>query len=359
MPRKLPPNCYDRNGVLWGRIKVAGREYRGSLRTADPAEARRRLKAWRLKLERAAVGDEESPTFKAAVVKWAREVLPGSVKPSVAKRYMVSIGQMVDHFGALRISEITPGMIGSYISTRAGKASNATIRRDLTALSRLLASCTAWGWRQDNPARFFDRSIIRERRDPIRPPADEDVATVIAAAPPGMARILRLLSQTGMRENEAVTLARGDVDWPGCRIRLLRTKTNRPRTLEWRTPGGDAGGALKDAPGVDVLFPAETGEAYRSFSANFGRVIRGVEAREKAAGRPFRRFRVHDLRHGFAIRWLRNGGGIYELSLHLGHTSVKTTEGYLGHLSARERAVAQKGAQQVEEVSVDVLEERG
>ena len=41
-----------------------------------------------------------------------------------------------------------------------------------------------------------------------------------------------------------------------------------------------------------------------------------------------------------AIRWLRQGGDIYHLSLHLGHSSLKTTEGYLGYLSAREQAIA-------------------
>jgi hypothetical protein len=38
---------------------------------------------------------------------------------------------------------------------------------------------------------------------------------------------------------------------------------------------------------------------------------------------------VHDLRHGFAIRWLRARGDIYRLSRHLGPTSVKTYLGYL------------------------------
>jgi integrase len=55
----------------------------------------------------------------------------------------------------------------------------------------------------------------------------------------------------------------------------------------------------------------------------------------------FKPFRVHDLRHRFAIRWLRRGGDIYHLSMHLGHQSLKTTEAYLGHLTAREQAVAQ------------------
>jgi integrase/recombinase XerD len=201
MPGKLPSHCYVRNGIIWGRIVLAGREYRRSLRTADPREAARRVKAWRLKIERQEFGALDAPTFKAAVVKWAKEVLPGAVKPSVAKRYLVSIGQMADHFGSLRVTEINAGVIGSYISLRSGAASNATVRRDLTALSRLLSSCVAWGWRQDNPARLFDRSIIRERRDPISPPSDENVEKLIAAAPLGVAAILRLLEQTGMREN--------------------------------------------------------------------------------------------------------------------------------------------------------------
>src|SRR6185503_3671024 len=101
-------NLYQRGDIWWGRIKVAGREYRGSLRTTDPREAARRLKGWRDKLEREAVGSPDSPTWQAAVVKWHREVLPQSVKPSVAKRYLVSIGQLEQTFGGLRVDQITP-----------------------------------------------------------------------------------------------------------------------------------------------------------------------------------------------------------------------------------------------------------
>jgi integrase len=50
-------------------------------------------------------------------------------------------------------------------------------------------------------------------------------------------------------------------------------------------------------------------------------------AQEK--GRDFRPFHAHDLRHGYAIRELKRGRDIYDLSRHLGHASVKTTEVYL------------------------------
>jgi integrase/recombinase XerD len=276
-----------------------------------------------------------------AVLKWATEVLPKAVKPSVGKRYPVSIGQLERVFGALRVDQITPARVSEYISLRSAAASNATIRRDLTALSRLLSACISWGWRHDNPARAHDRSIIRDQRDPIVPPAAEMVEKMIAAAPAPMAAVLRLLDQSGMREGEAVALEASDVSWEARQTRLTRTKTNRPRTLEWLTPGGDAGLVLDRAPRQGALFPASTGDAYRNFAANAVRVMRDLEKRDPT----FKPFRVHDLRHGFAIRWLRAGGDVYHLSMHLGHTSLKTTEIYLGHLSARERATAQNRAQ--------------
>lgn len=329
-------NLYQRGETWWGRCKIAGREYRSTLRTTDRREATRRFKAWRLKLERQELGEPDAPTFKQASVKWLEEVLPKAVKASVAQRYLVSIRQLEGTFGALRVDQITPATIGEFISRRTMVASNATIRRDLTALSRLLSACMSWGWRQDNPARFYDRSIIREQRQPIEPPRLQDVATLLAACPDGMADILRLLALTGMREAEVVTLESSQVDWAAETITLIRTKTNRPRTLPFVTPGGDAGSVLKEKRKVrGALFLSSRGESYNlaSFSGGVGRVMREVVAREAKAGRDFRRFRVHDLRHGFAIRALQAGMGIYAVSRHLGHTSVKTTEIYLGHLT--------------------------
>lgn len=295
--------------------------------------------------------------FKAAVVKWAAEVLPQSVKPSVGRRYLTSIAKLDQVFGELRIDQVTAATIGQYVSMRTKDATNATIRRDLTALSRLMAACQAWGWRSDNPVKFYDRSVVlRERRDPIIPPGKEDYERVLAAIPEAMAKVLRLLDQTGMRENEAVALTSSDVDRERRQIMLVRTKTSRPRTLDWVTPGGDATAALAAGAECGTLFPSRSGDAYGNFASAFGAVMRRLVLTEKKAGRPFRRFRVHDLRHRFAIRWLRNGGGIYELSKHLGHTSVKTTEVYLAYLSAQEQTGVQMGGQRVVGEAAKVVE---
>jgi hypothetical protein len=57
------------------------------------------------------MGDHDAPTFKEAVVRWAKEVLPEAVKPAVARRYLASVGQLDPVFGKLRRDQITPKTI--------------------------------------------------------------------------------------------------------------------------------------------------------------------------------------------------------------------------------------------------------
>ncbi len=347
---RLPANLYWRGTTIWGRLKVAGTEHRASLRTDNVAEAKFRFDAWRVQVERAVFGTKDSPSFKAAVVKWAREVLPGAVKPAVMRRYLTSVQMLTPVFGELRVSEITERMISQYISTRAGLVTNATIRRDITALSKLLSACIIWGWIDKNPARNYDRSIIKERRRTLTLPTDDEIEFVLALAPKPMVVLLRFLAETGMRENEAVTLEPKDIDISGRKITLVRTKSSRPRTLNWKTPGGDAGAVLDGMEiGGGVVFPNRDGTSYANVASNFGKVMRDAVRRADDEGAGFRRWRAHDLRHRFAVRWLQAGGDIYRLSRHMGHTSVKTTEIYLEHLTDDEhdavRGVSQKAAQ--------------
>jgi integrase/recombinase XerD len=57
----------------------------------------------------------------------------------------------------------------------------------------------------------------------------------------------------------------------------------------------------------------------------------------------FVRFRFHDLRHLFAVRYLQNGGSIYALQGIMGHTSVKTTEIYLAYLTPDQQLKSKMG----------------
>jgi integrase/recombinase XerD len=63
-----------------------------------------------------------------------------------------------------------------------------------------------------------------------------------------------------------------------------------------------------------------------------------VARKAAQAGDGFRGFRFHDLRHLYAVEYLKAGrGSLYDLQQLLGHASVKTTEIYLAFLTPEQK----------------------
>src|SRR5690606_26282719 len=60
----------------------------------------------------------------------------------------------------------------------------------------------------------------------------------------------------------------------------------------------------------------------------------------------FHRFRLHDLRHIYAINYLREGGNLYALQKQLGHGSIRQTEEYLQFLTPEEQEKVKAGSAQ-------------
>lgn len=330
----MPENLYRRGAVWWARIKVDGQDRRRSLRTTSKTVAKERLKQFREESEHLAYYKENRHSWKEAVVQYAQTILPGAVKPNTAKRYLVSLKQVGPHLESLFVDEVNFKAIGKLVTTRKRDgATNATIRRDLTAVSRVLAATVSWGWREDNPAKTWDRDVIPERRDPIARVSDEALAQYLAKCPAGFGRVVRLLALTGMRQNEAVTLRRGQLRKQTREIHLAKTKS-RPRVI---TVTQEAWDVINEAPlhlAHDFVFTSERAMARGADGqpevagpfANFASRFAQIRARAKTA------FRCHDLRHEFAIRELESGRDIYDLSRHLGHSSVKVTEMYLDYV---------------------------
>jgi integrase/recombinase XerD len=102
--------------------------------------------------------------------------------------------------------------------------------------------------------------------------------------------------------------------------------------------------ALPAYVGKQHLFWHDNGAPYSSFAPTFNKLMTRVEIWAKANGVEFRRFRFHHLRHRHAVDWLKSGGDIYTLQGRLGHTSIKTTEMYLGYLTPGEVQIAKFGA---------------
>jgi integrase/recombinase XerD len=340
--RKAPKGCYWRGGILWGRVTVQGREVRFSLRTDDAKVAESRRKARQSREVAAAHFGDQRRTWEDAVLAWG-EHISAHAKPSTVKRYAVSLKQLEPYLLGCYLDEIDKRLVGDIIRRRrAGCATNATIRRDLTALSSVLGYCEEEGWRDDNPALSRMRRV-KERREPIVLPDLEHIAAVVAKAPGMFARMIEAALMTGCRQAELVTLERRQLDFGRRQLSLYRTKTSRPRVIDML----GAYDLLRSAPvnmRSPVVFWHGQGEPYRNVASRFAAIVRAAQKAAQQKGGEFRPFRFHDLRHRFAVDYLKNGGNLYALQQHLGHSSVKVTEGYLAYLTPDEAMAAKHGA---------------
>lgn len=160
-------NLYRRGGTYWARVQIAGKDVRRSLRTSNRAEALKRLQGIMQDADRMRFGEGPRRRYSEVVGAWADAGF-GGLKPKTIKRYKCSLRQMHDIFGGLYLDQLTKRKIGEYVTARSKqKATNATIRRDLTALSSMLTYAGGMGWTEENPAKDWNRDIIRERKKPF------------------------------------------------------------------------------------------------------------------------------------------------------------------------------------------------
>lgn len=328
----MPDNLYQRKGVWYARVKIQGRDERTSLRTRSKSEARRKLRKILNDVDHLRSTGGELHPWKNAVVEWAG-AMQESVKPSVMARYLNSLNQVREAVEDLNVEEITTKTIAEIVrARRAAGVTNATIKRDLTAVSSVLVYCCAQGWREDNPAKAYDRAVVKERAHVIRLPDPADIDAFVAFCPPTFGRLERLAQYTGLRQNELETL-----EWTQYRdktIDLWKTKTDAPRAVPCdKRARGTLEGTPKHAKAPWVFWHGKKGEPFIAVKSQH----RDLMARAVEAKVVKRRYRFHDLRHWYAVDYLRRGGLIYDLQQIMGHKSITTTERYLKFLTPEQQ----------------------
>ena len=130
--------------------------------------------------------------------------------------------------------------------------------------------------------------------------------------------------QTGMRSEELLGLRWDQVDLGRREVRLVVTKTNRPRVV----PLSDRAVAVFVAsPRLSaspyVFTNPNTGNRYRNLRQSF------LTACSRAG---ISDYRWHDIRHTFASWHVQSGTDLYRLSRILGHSTLQMTTRY-AHLA--------------------------
>ncbi|MBZ9939196.1 tyrosine-type recombinase/integrase [Mesorhizobium sp. BR1-1-16] len=285
---------------------------------------------------------ETAHLWDDAIVAWADYIKQQVGSARTVARYANSLSIAGRTFSTQPIADIGKDEINQFVSARRKSGvTNATIRRDLQAISSLFDFAEDEGWREGNPALDKMRRL-KEHRDPIALPDEADYEFVLSRLSDGHADMLRAARATGMRQNELATIKRKDFNAAKASL-LLIGKGRKQRTISLSP---EAVVILARQP---IALKCETifhhgGKAITQAAFIFSRARRAAQAAAQKAERPFRGFRFHDMRHLYAVEFLRAGGDIYALKEHLRHSSVKTTEMYLEFLTPEEAEIAKRGA---------------
>lgn len=275
---------------------------------------------------------EDRKSWTTAATEWTDHIVK-HVAPKTAVRYDCSIRQVEGFFAHLFIDEIERSHVMDMRKKRQEKVSNATVRRDLQALSSLLEFAEFNGWRQGNPAALVLKRT-KERRDPIKLPTEADYAHMRTRLSATMEALMVAGRATGARISELTTVNRADLNAKARTLTVIG-KGNKRRTVEINAEAVRVLSSLPASIKTKRLFHFD-GEDADNASFIFSKATKAAQKAAQKKKQEFTGFRFHDLRHWFAVDWLRAGRSIYDLQQHLGHTSVSTTEIYLEFLTVEE-----------------------
>ena len=335
----MPDNLIKRGNVYYARIQVDGRDIRKSLRTSNRAEAKSRLKE--MLARHSPYHGTSRKTFDQVAAEYMLETSLG-VTPKTLARYQTSLDMLTDHFGGMSWDRIDKQAVIGYIEERKrAKVSVRTIKNDLSVLSGAAQYAMERDWAGTNPVAAVGKRTLRYRPAVFQLPPDGDIELVLAHVNGPLEQMCRFLRHTGMRRDEAVYLRWNDVDRQREAATLPDTKNGTTRTVSLSANAMaliDTRPRLINSP---FIFPRNDGEPYKGASLGF----REAKRRAKLV-RPYKAFRLHDLRHIYAIEYLRGGGNLYALQKQLGHGSIRQTEFYLQHLTPEEQEAAKSSAAQ-------------
>jgi len=206
---------------------------------------------------------------------------------------------------------------------------SSTVRKELETLRAFFRFLVD----QDHAEQNFARKLRppRESRRPTMPFPQEDVTALLKTASDledqnpilrertrkrAVATILTML-YSGLRISDVATLERNRVNLKDGRLLLRMEKTGEPVYVRLGPPAVDA---LKALP-VEGLHFFWSGESERAtVTGTMRRTIDRVCKKAGIEGHP------HRFRDTFAVRMLEKGVPLDQVSILLGHTSVKTTE---------------------------------
>lgn len=231
--------------------------------------------------------------------------------------------------GHLPVQSISLADIHEVMASLKPTLSAATRNRYLAMIRSIFRFAVEHGYCEKDPT----RSIRLARETPVKLyEVNDELLNRLGCAVEWLeerfartAFLVQLLLLTGMRLNEALSLAWDDVDISARHIRLRTTKGGRLRHV----PISEACMVLLERLAEAEFSQAPQGWLFPSAYSDLPmtRPVRPWKRACRAVGLPVS-LRFHDLRHIFAAASVKDGIPLFTLQQLLGHSSIRMTERY-------------------------------
>lgn len=347
---------YWRNGWAWAYARVEGVAKREPLDTKSAREAEERFQQWMRDIGLAKDRwSKDATPFRTAVDTFTDDHLP-NLKPASRKRYLVSLLALAPFFETKSLQEISKADLMKFVAARRrGGVADGTIRRDLSCLSSVYTIATDYDLCDHNPVLPFLRQHKRRKSLVEADPRtrylfhDEEKAILdraqseIAAANHGrtgaralsklmiMAAII-LAIDTGLRDEELLRLDWDHVDFERTQVVVSadRAKNSKARVVPLLPRAMDVMQRLRQLRHhrTQRVLWHRGGTEFHDLNHSLQRI---------AAAAGVTGIRWHDLRKTCGCRLLQDHKmPIEQVSLWLGHSSVKQTQDAYAFLSVED-----------------------
>ena len=312
-------SLYRRNGsnVWWVRFQQNGIRVQRSSGTTRKSQAltflARTMEDERQRQERGF----KKVQFDVLCGEYQQQHLP-ILKPRTRANYQGHTDVLKAHFSDFYIDQIRKAHIAEFVAQKKREGlKSPTIRRYLATLSSLFSFAERSGWLNQNPVAQFDKRSLPEAPPRTRFLSQAEYRRLLSAAEPHLRPIIEMAVETGLRSEELLGLRWEQVDLERREVRLVETKSSRPRVVPLSARSVAIFAATPRIGDSRFVFTnPRTGQRYKTVKRAFQTACRraGIED-----------LRFHDLRHTFASWAVQNGADLYRFSRTLGHSTLQMT----------------------------------
>ena len=336
---------YRRGKIWWMSFQLDSRHVQKSTKCTNKRDAEAVERAFRTQLAKGEVGLEEKkpvPTFKAAMstfLAWSKN--EHEAKPNTHRCYLTASKPLLAYFKDKPLDQIHIEDVEAYKNARLNqksartkrKLSPATCNRELATLRKLfyyfiekkklkLVNPVS-GVKFPKESNSF-KSVVSEK--------DEQIYLMACSQP--LMDVAILIVETGCRPEEVFSIERKNINLEQGFIFIPKGKTkSATRKIPLTSRAMSVLRNRLETVSGEFLFNNEaTGKPLTTLKT----AHKGAIKRSKVAW-----FRIYDLRHTFATRFIESGGDLVTLASLLGHSNIQMVTRY-AHPTERHQFEAMK-----------------